>query len=89
MNHQTRKAVPLGPIVPQGTLAEAFAPIPDPRRPFGWRPEHPPLPLVSVLLLTLAAMVSGANSISAIAQWGSERLEDQPELLLSLGFPAQ
>lgn len=88
MKNQPRRDVPPGPIIPQGTLAQALSDLPDPRRPFGWRPEHPPLPLVSLLLLTIVALLCGANSQSAIAQWGRERLEDQPDVLLALGFPA-
>jgi hypothetical protein len=42
--------------------------------------------LVSLLLLAVAAMLCGAKSLYAIAQWGTERLEDAPELLLALGF---
>jgi predicted transposase YbfD/YdcC/predicted secreted protein len=88
MKHLPRRAVPTGPIIPQGTLADALRHLPDPRRPFGWQPQHPPLPLVAILLLTVVALLCGANSYSAIAQWGRERLADQPDLLLALGFPA-
>ena len=87
MKNQPRRDVPPGPIIPQGTLAQALRELRDPRRPFGWHPQHPPLPLVSLLLLTMVALLCGANSQSAIAQWGCERLADQPELLLALGFP--
>lgn len=87
MKHQTRQEVPPGPIVPQGTLAAALSHIPDPRQPYGWHPDHPPLPLVSLLLLTLAAILAGANSQAAIAQWGRERRADHPDRLLQLGFP--
>jgi hypothetical protein len=77
----------LGPIIPRGSLAEAFRRVPDPRRPYGWRPDYPPLPLVSLLLLIVAALLCGAKSLSAIAQWGRERQADRPDLLLALGFP--
>src|SRR4029453_2428605 len=69
------------------SLAAALAQIPDPRRPYGSRPTHPPLPLGGILQLTVAALLCGARSLYAIAQWGQERLEDEPELLVQLGLP--
>lgn len=75
-----------GPAAP-GSLAEALASVPDPRRPYGWRPECPPLPLVGLLQLTVAALLCGCRSLYAVAQWGRERVEDDPALLVSLGLP--
>lgn len=45
-----RKPLPKGPEGPPGSLAAALANVPDPRRPYGWRPEYPPIPLVALLL---------------------------------------
>lgn len=59
-------------------LLEAFAAVPDPRSPRGRR--HP---LPAVLALATAAMLSGARSLYAIAQWG--RLQP-PEAAAALGF---
>jgi hypothetical protein len=59
-------------------LLEAFARVPDPRRRRGRR--HP---LPAILALSPAAMLSGARSLYAIAQWG--RLQ-RPEVLHALGF---
>jgi len=82
-----RKTIPpAGPAQP-GSLAEALAGVPDPRRPYGWRPECPPLPLVALLQLAVAAMVCGARGVTAIAQWGRERVEDDPAFLAGLGLP--
>ena len=39
-----------------------------------------------LLQLAVAAILCVARSLYAIAQWGRERLEDNPELLLSLGL---
>lgn len=82
-----RRPLPAAPPAPSGSLAAALARVPDPRRPYGWRPAYPPLPLVGLLQLTVAALVCGARSLYAIAQWGQERLEDDPELLIQLGLP--
>jgi hypothetical protein len=61
----------------QGLLA-AFATVPDPRSPLGRR--HP---LPAILALATAAMLSGARSLYAIAQWG--RLQP-PAVVAALGF---
>lgn len=83
-----RKPLPVGPPAPPGSLAAALATMPDPRRPYGWRPDYVPVPLVALLQATVAAVLSGARSQSAVAQWIRERSEDGPELLAALGFPA-
>ena len=82
-----RKALPTLPAAPPGSLAEALAQIPDPRRPYGWRSDYPPLPLVALLQVTVAAMLCGSVSLNAIAQWVRERVEDDPALLTALGLP--
>lgn len=82
-----RKPLPQAPPGPPGSLAEALAALPDPRQPYGWRPQYPPIPLVALLQLAVAATLCGARSLYAIAQWGRERLEDDPALLESLGMP--
>lgn len=61
----------------EGLLA-AFATVPDPRSPHGRR--HP---LPAILTLATAAMLSGARSLYAIAQWG--RLQP-PAVVATLGF---
>ena len=60
------------------SLFDAFQQVPDPRSLHGRR--HP---LPAVLALATAAMLSGARSLYAIAQWG--RLQP-PEVLQALGF---
>ena len=60
------------------SLLAAFADVPDPRKRRGRR--HP---LPAVLALASAAMLSGARSLYAIAQWG--RLQ-RTEVLEALGF---
>jgi hypothetical protein len=87
MKHLVRKPLPAAPAAPAGSLAAALASVPDPRRPYGWRPEYPPLPLVGLLQLSVAALLCGARSLYAIAQWGRERREDDPGLLVALGLP--
>ena len=82
-----RKPLPQARPAPPGTLAEALARVPDPRKPYGWRPQYAPIPLAALLQLAVAATLCGARSLYAIAQWGRERLEDDPGLLESLGMP--
>src|SRR5215210_5832414 len=60
------------------SLLAAFAEVPDPRKPRGRR--HP---LPALLALSTAAMLSGARSLYAIAQWG--RLQP-PAVVRALGF---
>src|SRR3982750_2019170 len=61
-----------------GSLLEAFRAVPDPRAARGRR--HP---LPALLALSTAAMLSGARSLYAIAQWG--RLQP-PAVVEALGF---
>jgi hypothetical protein len=82
-----RRPLPtLSPAAP-GSLADALAQIPDPRRPYGWRGAYPPVPLVALLQVALAAMLCGSVGVTAIAQWVRERVVDDPELLTHLGLP--
>lgn len=60
------------------SLVETFAEVPDPRKPRGRR--HP---LPALLALSTAAILSGARSLYAIAQWG--RLQP-PAVVRALGF---
>src|SRR5919107_2924491 len=83
-----RRVIPVaGPAAP-GSLAEALAAVPDPRRPYGWWPEREPLPLVGLLQFSVAAILCGCRSLYAMAQWGRERVEDDPAFLIDLGLPA-
>jgi len=81
------KVVRQGPPAPLGSLAAALASVPDPRRPYGWRREYAPVPLVALLQGNVAAVLWGARSLYAVAQWLRERVEDEPDLLEALGFP--
>ena len=60
------------------SLLAAFATVPDPRSRHGRR--HP---LPALLALAPAAMLCGARSLYAIAQWG--RLQE-PAVVCALGF---
>lgn len=82
------KPMPQAPAGPPGSLVAALAAVPDPRRPRGWRPDYPPVPLVALLQATVVAVLCGARSLSAVAQWVRERAQDAPELLEALGFPS-
>jgi len=81
------KPFPTAPPAPPGSLGCALAAVPDPRHPYGWRPDAAPIPLVCLLQFAVAATLCGARSLYAMAQWGRERLADDPKLLLDLGFP--
>src|SRR3982750_4570783 len=83
-----RKAVPAGPEAPPGSLAEALGALPEVRRPYGWSPGRSPLPLTGMLQVAVAAMLCGARSLYATAQWARERVEEDAEALVPLGLPA-
>lgn len=59
-------------------LRAALATVPDPRKPRGRR--HP---LAAILALSAAAMLAGARSLYAIAEWGREQ---DPAVVAALGF---
>src|SRR5258707_6290455 len=60
------------------SLLEAFTRVPDRRSVHGRR--HP---LAAILALSIAAMLAGARSLYAIAQWGRAQ---PPEVVQALGF---
>jgi hypothetical protein len=43
--------------------------------------------LVGILQLAVAAMLCGCRSLYAVAQWGRERLDEDPAALVPLGLP--
>ena len=57
------KAMPQAPPGWPGSLAAALAAVPDPRRPYGWRPEYAPVPLVALLQATVVAVLWRAQSV--------------------------
>ncbi len=59
-------------------LVAAFAKVPDPRKPRGRR--HP---LPAILALSTSAMLSGARSLYAIAEWGRVQ---PPAVIAAFGF---
>jgi DDE family transposase len=63
------------------SLLRALAEVPDPRSRHGRR--HP---LPAILALATVAMLCGARSLYAIAQWGREH---PPEVVRALGFTRQ
>ncbi len=83
-----RKPLPTVGPAPPGSLVAALARVPDPRQPDGRNPARPPLPLVGLWQFALAVILCGARSLYAMAQWGRERVEDDPTLLTELGLPA-
>jgi predicted transposase YbfD/YdcC len=66
-------------ILSSPALLAAFARVRDPRRPHGRR-----FPLVAILALAVAALLSNHLSVLAIAQWGKSQ---SPAVLAALGFP--
>ena len=66
--------------VPVPSLLAALATVPDPRRRRGRR-----YPVAAVLTFAVCAMVCGARSLYAIAQWGQE--QGSAEVRAALGIP--
>jgi hypothetical protein len=62
--------------MPQPTLLEALAEVPDPRA------DNKRHPLPAILALALAAVLGGATTLLAIAEWG----RTHPEFARALGF---
>jgi hypothetical protein len=83
-----RKAVPAGPSASAGSLAEALGGLSEARRPYGWSPGRSPLPLAGMLQVAVAALLCGARSLYAVAQWARERVDEDVEALVPLGLPA-
>ena len=46
-----RKPLPTRGPAPPGSLAEALPEVPDPRKPYGWRPDCQPIPLVALAVI--------------------------------------
>jgi hypothetical protein len=63
------------------SLVEAWQQVPDPRKARGKRP-----PLGAILTQAVAAMLSGARSVDAIAQWGRAQAPQAPEVVRTLGY---
>jgi len=67
--------------LPTKGLLETFQSVPDPRSTKGKRHSLP-----VILAIATAAMLCGARSIYAVAQWGRDQ---KPELLKTLGLTRQ
>jgi predicted transposase YbfD/YdcC len=65
--------------VSPGSLAAAFAAVPDPRR-----AASVVYPLAAMLALAVAAILANHRSVLAIAEWGARQ---DPATLATLGFP--
>jgi DDE family transposase len=61
------------------SLAAAFSPVPDPRR-----PARVAYALPAILTLAIAALLANHLSVLASAEWGARQT---PEMLRTLGFP--
>jgi hypothetical protein len=44
--------------------------VPDPRPPYGGRPDRATLPLVGLRRFSVAALLRGCRNLYALAQWG-------------------
>ena len=62
--------------MPEKTLLEALAEVPDPRA------DNKRHPLPAILALSIGAVLAGATTLLAIAEWG----RNHPELARALGF---
>jgi predicted transposase YbfD/YdcC len=73
-----RSGLALAGVAPEGLLG-ALGQVPDPRDPRGIR-----YPLVPVLAIAVCAMLAGARSYAAIAEWAADA---PPRLRARLGLP--
>ncbi len=68
------------------SLAKALETVSEHRKPRGFRPEQPPVPLIPTLLLLMAAVMCGRRGYGSIAEWGGQCNRQAPEVLDALGF---
>lgn len=68
-------------VAPPRSLVEVLAEVPDPRDPHGKRYK-----IGAILAFAVCAMLCGARSLYAIAQWGRDH---NPEMIRALGFKKQ
>ncbi|MEC3982041.1 transposase family protein [Amycolatopsis sp. H20-H5] len=68
-----RHLAPLGELAPRerGGLLEVLESVPDPRKKRGVRHRFP-----AVLFVSVCAVLSGARSFAAIAEWTADAVED-------------
>jgi len=69
----SRQLAPLGEVAPQarGGLLEVLEAVPDPRKKRGVRHRF-----AAILFVSVCAVVSGARSFAAIAEWAADAVED-------------
>ena len=72
----SRQLAPLGEVTPQarGGLLEVLESVPDPRKKRGVRHRFS-----AILFVSVCAVVSGARSFAAIAEWAADAVGDTVE----------
>lgn len=70
------------------SLTKALEAVPEHRKPRGFKPNQPPVPLIPTLLMLLLGVACGRGGYGSMETWGRQLADEQPEVVGALGFAA-